>query len=205
MGRIAGCYSCLLDAYLDDIAFFEPYFASFLNRENRHTLPALARQPPSELRAPPVFSNHRLQGFLSRLRSATSLRSFVFSSRSCLVFCAWLTLIPPYVLRFPRIDRVLRHAHHPPLAPRPPLSDPPPVASAPRSSALPCACFSTYALPLSFAEIILSSVRKEGIRSLACGGSDGWKCYVSGTKRPRGGMAATLRCAGSRTASPHTL
>src|SRR5208283_2252941 len=31
-----------------------------------------------------------------KLRSATSFRSFVFSSRSCLASCAWLTSMPPY-------------------------------------------------------------------------------------------------------------
>src|SRR6185437_10062193 len=35
---------------------------------------------------------------LSRLRSATSFRSFVFSSRSCFASCAWLTSIPPYLV-----------------------------------------------------------------------------------------------------------
>src|SRR5712692_4613259 len=38
-----------------------------------------------------------------------------------------------------------------------------PTASALRSSAPLCDCFSTYSLPLSFAQIILSFVRKEGI------------------------------------------
>jgi hypothetical protein len=33
---------------------------------------------------------------LSRLRSATSFRSCVFSSRSCFASCAWLTSMPPY-------------------------------------------------------------------------------------------------------------
>src|SRR5207248_11257349 len=56
----------------------------------------------------------------------------------------------------------------PPLhAPRLPLSVLPPLVSAPRSSALPCACSSTYSLPLSFAQIILSFVRKQGSRSNA--------------------------------------
>src|SRR5580693_4764766 len=55
----------------------------------------------------------------------------------------------------------------PPLAPHLLLFALPPPASTPRSSALPCACSSTYLLPLPFAEIILSFVRKQGIRSLA--------------------------------------
>src|SRR5208337_1299176 len=53
----------------------------------------------------------------------------------------------------------------PPLVPRLPLSAPPPLASMPRSSDLPCVCSSTYPLPLSFAQIILSLVRKQGSRS----------------------------------------
>ena len=40
-----------------------------------------------------------------------------------------------------------------------PLAAPLPTASTPRSSALPCACSSTYLLPLPFAEIILSFAR----------------------------------------------
>jgi len=50
-------------------------------------------------------------------------------------------------------------------APRLPLSALPRPASVLRSSALLCACFSTYTFPLSFAKIILSFVPKEGIRS----------------------------------------
>src|SRR5947209_20357744 len=54
------------------------------------------------------------------------------------------------------------YASTPPLpAPHPPPSALPPVASTLRSSVLPCAFSSTYALPLPFAEIILS-LRKEG-------------------------------------------
>src|SRR5208282_4455382 len=55
----------------------------------------------------------------------------------------------------------------PPLAPRLPPSVLPPLASMPRSSALLCACSSTYPVPLSFAEIILSFVRKQGSRSVS--------------------------------------
>ena len=50
--------------------------------------------------------------------------------------------------------------------PHPRPSAQPPVASAPRSSALPCACSSTYPLPISFAQIMLSFVRAQGSRSL---------------------------------------
>jgi hypothetical protein len=78
---------------------------------------------------------------LSRLRCATNFRSFVFSSRNCLASCAWLTSIPPY------------------------FAFQSPTASALRSSAPLCDCFSTYSLPPSFAQVILSFVRKERIRS----------------------------------------
>src|SRR5580698_6249303 len=44
----------------------------------------------------PFFRITDCSASLSRLRSATSFRSFVFSSRSCLASCAWLTSIPPY-------------------------------------------------------------------------------------------------------------
>src|SRR2546421_595570 len=50
----------------------------------------------------------------------------------------------------------------PVLVPHPPPPAQLPLASAHRSSALPCACSSTYLLPLSFAKIILSFVRKQG-------------------------------------------
>ena len=56
-----------------------------------------------------------------------------------------LAHIHPAVLRLPGVDRVFRDAHFPchiflPCAPTP-------AASAPRSSALPCACSSTYLFP----------------------------------------------------------
>jgi hypothetical protein len=44
----------------------------------------------------PFFRITDCSASLSRLRFATSFRSFVFSSRSCLASCAWLTSIPPY-------------------------------------------------------------------------------------------------------------
>src|SRR6266699_1362078 len=50
-------------------------------------------------------------------------------------------------------------------APRLPPYVPPPVVSGPRSSALPYACSSTFLFPFPPSEIILSFVRKEGIRS----------------------------------------
>jgi hypothetical protein len=46
-----------------------------------------------------------------------------------------------------------------------PLCDLPLAVSALRSSAPRCACTSTYSLPLSLAQIILSFVRKQGSRS----------------------------------------
>src|SRR4029077_20996631 len=52
----------------------------------------------------------------------------------------------------------------------------PPTASVPRSSGLPCAGSSTYALSLSFAEIILSFVLREGIGSQRYG--DDWNLSV---------------------------
>src|SRR5208283_3062473 len=69
-----------------------------------------ARTPLAEGILPAHLLDSRLQGYelqpffritdcrasLSRLRSATSFRSFVFSSRSCLASCAWLTSMPPY-------------------------------------------------------------------------------------------------------------
>ena len=44
----------------------------------------------------PFFSITHCSASLSRLRSATSFRSRVFSSRNCFASCAWLTSIPPY-------------------------------------------------------------------------------------------------------------
>src|SRR5208283_3758113 len=69
-----------------------------------------ARPPLAEGILPAHLLDSRLQGYelqpfflitdcrasLSKLRSATSFRSFVFSSRSCLASCAWLTSMPPY-------------------------------------------------------------------------------------------------------------
>src|SRR5271167_4430515 len=44
----------------------------------------------------PFFSITHCSASLSRLRSATSFRNRVFSSRNCFASCAWLTSIPPY-------------------------------------------------------------------------------------------------------------
>src|SRR5438094_730801 len=44
----------------------------------------------------PFFRITDCSASLSRLRSATSFRSRVFSSRNCFASCAWLTSIPPY-------------------------------------------------------------------------------------------------------------
>src|SRR5215469_16962445 len=44
----------------------------------------------------PFFRITDCSASLSRLRSATSLRNRVFSSRNCLASCASLTSIPPY-------------------------------------------------------------------------------------------------------------
>src|SRR5207237_1134626 len=76
--------------------------------------PLLVRRRPGPPLAEGILLLHlldsRLQGYelhpffritdcsasLSRLRSATSFRSRVFSSRNCFASCAWLTSIPPY-------------------------------------------------------------------------------------------------------------
>src|SRR6266571_4220105 len=69
-----------------------------------------ARTPLAEGILPAHLLDSRLQGYelqpffritdcsasLSKLRSATSFRSFVFSSRNCFASCAWLISIPPY-------------------------------------------------------------------------------------------------------------
>jgi hypothetical protein len=44
----------------------------------------------------PFFRITDCRTSLSKLRSATSIRSFVFSSRSCFASCASLTSMPPY-------------------------------------------------------------------------------------------------------------
>src|SRR5512146_2726540 len=51
---------------------------------------------PSVYERSPFFRITACSISLSRLRSATSFRSRVFSSRSCLASCASLTSIPPY-------------------------------------------------------------------------------------------------------------
>jgi hypothetical protein len=60
------------------------------------------------------------------------------------------------------------------------LPPPLPPASEPRSSALPCACSSTYSLPLPFAQIILGFVRKRGSRSVPSG-PDFWILLPKGS------------------------
>src|SRR5581483_1478995 len=55
-----------------------------------------ARVRPLVYEPQPFFAITACSMSLSRLRSATSFRSRVFSSRNCFASCAWLTSIPPY-------------------------------------------------------------------------------------------------------------
>src|SRR5205823_9243676 len=71
-----------------------------------------ARQPPSGLRAPPVFSNHRLQRFLVQAQIRHQLPQPRVLVTQLLRFLRLAHIHPP-VLRLPRVDRVLRYPHFP--------------------------------------------------------------------------------------------
>src|SRR5581483_10613741 len=114
--------------------------------------------PPSSLRAPAVFSDHRLQRFLVQTQIGHQLSQPRVLLPQLLGFLR-LADIHSAVLRLPGVDRVLRHPH---LA-RHILRLP----SASSCFSAPIICASVCLLrdmrtPLSFATIILSFVRNLG-------------------------------------------
>src|SRR5947209_6096961 len=91
----------------------------------------------------PFFRITDCSASLSRLRSATSFRSRVFSSRNCFASCAWLTSIPrtsPSTRRSCALTRPLPAPHPRRLALRRPVSRP-------RLSPPRCACSETCLFP----------------------------------------------------------
>src|SRR6059058_6201017 len=98
----------------------------------------------------PFFRITDCNASLSRLRSATSFLSRVFSSRNCFASCAWLTSIPSYLC----FSRATSSTARP--------------ASTCFKAAIICASvclLRDMLIPLSFDEIIINFVRNQGSRS----------------------------------------
>jgi len=98
----------------------------------------------------PFFRITDCNASLSRLRSATSFLSRVFSSRNCFASCAWLTSIPSYLC----FSRATSSTARP--------------ASTCFKAAIICASvclLRDMPVPLCFDQIILSCVRIQGSRS----------------------------------------